>query len=47
MNSALSLDTVFEPVVADEEGPNFFLVGGPNPAYCRKKNMTTVKMQES
>jgi hypothetical protein len=24
-----------------EEGPNYFLVGGPNPAYCRKKNKTT------
>lgn len=19
----------------EEEGPNYFLVGGPNPAYCR------------
>ena len=20
----------------EEEGPNYFLMGGPNPAYCRK-----------
>lgn len=22
----------------EEEGPNYFLMGGPNPAYCRKRS---------